>query len=491
MNKKIALLMFGLMVSGTALMAQKEADKKKATPAPPPKSGWQMFGSWRVRSEIWNWFRTDKARNDYNFEASMLRYGAMRQTSREETLLELEQTSFLGLPTGSTAPAPQGQLGTGSSYRVANGTQVASLFVRQGYVKLKNFAGTGDAVKLGRYEFSDGMELPSSNPSLALLKRDRIGQRLIGPFGFTHVGRSLDGVQITSDHPHENTTFLWAFPTRGSFSLRGMDTLTGIQLAYLSRTANHQSEHLSTEGRLFTAFYDDSRKGVTMTDNRPAATRAADTRGVHIGTLGGHTLGVYTLGGGKLDTLLWGAAQFGEWGSLQQGAYAYSAEIGYQPDKMAWKPWFRAGYYYASGDGDATNGKHGAFFPMIPTPRPYARLPFYSLTNLKDLFAEVVLRPTSKLTLRSDVHQLGLANGHDLWYSGGGAYDNSAFGYTGRPSGGNTGLGTLYDVSLDYQARKNLTVTLYLGYAHGGDVIKNTYQGSDATLGYAEFTLRF
>lgn len=485
-----ALLTVTLVLSATPLLAQTQQKKEGTTP-PKTNTHWQLFGSWRLRSELWNWFPTDKARNDYDFNASLLRFGITRQNRHEETTLEIEQPTLIGLPTISTAPAPQGQLGLGSSYRVASGSQVASLFLKQGYVKFKDVAHSGNAVKLGRFEFSDGVELPASNPSLAALKRDRIGQRLIGPFGFTHVGRSFDGVQITRDKPNLNTTALWAFPTRGVFSLRGMDTLTGVQIAYLARNASHNSPRLSTDSRLFGAYYGDIRPGVLKTDNRPVAVRTADVSTLQIGTIGGHSLGVHSLGSGKFDTLLWGAGQFGKWGTQQHGAYAYALEVGYQPNKALWQPWFRLGYYYASGDGDGGNGRHGTFFPMLPTPRIYARFPFYSETNLEDLFAEVILRPNKRWTLRADIHALGLANSNDLWYAGGGAYDNSAFGYAGRPSGGSKGLGTLYDLSLDCQLEKHLNMTLYLGYAHGGSVVEKSYQGKDATFAYAELTYRF
>jgi hypothetical protein len=489
MKTGIALTALCLIVSSARLSAQK---KGEASPSPAPfKQGWQLSGSWRVRSEFWNWFPTDKARNDYNFEASVLRLGVMRQTKRDEIMLEIEQPTLIGLPTGSTASAPQGQLGLGSSYRASSGTQSASLFLKQGYLTFKNVGRTGNDLKLGRYEFSDGMELPSANPSLAYLKRERIGQRLIGPFGFTHVGRSFDGILVSSTRPHVNTTFLWAFPTRGVFSVRGMDTLTDVQVAYLSRTTNHTSKSVNTDSRLFTAFYDDSRKGVVKTDNRPLAVRTADTQGIKIGTIGGHALGVHQVGGGKIDLMAWGAGQFGSWGSQQHKAYAYALEAGFQPDKVASKPWFRVGYYYASGDGNGANSTHGTFFPMLPTPRIYARFPFYSETNLEDFFGQVVLRPSPKWTVRCDVHGLGLADANDLWYSGGGAFDSSSFGYAGRPSGGNRRLGVLYDLSLDYQAHKNLTISLYLGYTRGGNVVSSIYQGKDATFGYAEFTYRF
>jgi len=97
-----------------------------------------------------------------------------------------------------------------------------------------------------------------------------------------------------------------------------------------------------------------------------------------------------------------------------------------------------------SGDGNPNDGVHGTFFQILPTPRVYARFPFFNMTNNRDTFGELVLRPAKALTIRSDVHSLALANRDDLWYSGGGMFQPWTLGYTGRPSNGQSGLATLF-----------------------------------------------
>ena len=56
------------------------------------------------------------------------------------------------------------------------------------------------SIRVGRFEFLDGSEATPANATLAAVKRDRVVQRLIGNFGFTDVGRSLDGVQYFAHH---------------------------------------------------------------------------------------------------------------------------------------------------------------------------------------------------------------------------------------------------------------------------------------------------
>jgi hypothetical protein len=159
---------------------------------------------------------------------------------------------------------------------------------------------------------------------------------------------------------------------------------------------------------------------------------------------------------------------------------------------MKWKPWVRVGYNSSTGDDDATDNRHGTFFQMLPTPRIYARTPFYNSMNNQDLFAQLILRPSAKTTIRTDVHRVDLANKNDLYYAGGGAFQHDTFGYSGRPSFGATGLANVYDVSVDHQLGARTTVSAYLGFAQGRKVISRIYRKSDnARFGYIELTQKF
>ena len=86
---------------------------------------------------------------------------------------------------------------------------------------------------------------------------------------------------------------------------------------------------------------------------------------------------------------------------------------------------------------------------------------------------------------------MALANRNDLWYSGGGMFQPWTFGYTGRPSNGQSGLATLYDVSADYNANARASIGVYYGRAVGKQVIGSIYPGGkNANIGYLELTLR-
>ncbi len=451
-----------------------------------------VSGSLRTRIESWDWFEGN-ANNDYTFPGSMLRVSLSESWKSFEWQLEMAVPFLLGLPDDAIAPGAQGQLGFGATYFAANdrNRNPAMLFPKQGFVRFKELGGVaGQSLKLGRMEFIDGAEVTPHDSVLAALKRDRIAHRLIGNFSFSDVGRSFDGAQYVLDRSRMNLTLFGGRPTRGVFQVDGWGELDGnVFYGALTGAAGGKN---AAEWRVFGLGYSDYRDHVLKTDNRSAAARTADTEHINIGTYGGHYLQTVHSAAGILDFLFWGALQNGSWGRLTQRAWAFAAEAGWQPPVLpAVKPWLRGGYDYGSGDKNPNDGTHGTFFQVLPTPRIYARFPFFNMMNLRDAFGELILRPAKALTIRTDVHSLALADRNDLWYSGGGMYQPWTFGYTGRPSNGQAGLATLFDGSADYTVNPHASVGIYYGHAAGKLVIQSTYpKGRNGNLGFVELTFR-
>jgi hypothetical protein len=197
-------------------------------------------------------------------------------------------------------------------------------------------------------------------------------------------------------------------------------------------------------------------------------------------------------GPGQFDFLFWGALQNGSWGSLTHSANAAAAEGGYQLVHLATSPWLRGGWFRSSGDSNATDGTHNTFFQLLPTPRIYARLPFYNLMNSTDEFVEVNDKPIKPLAVRADLRWIQLTSAHDLWYSGGGAFDNKVFGYTGRPANNAMSLASLADVSADWQVTKAVALNFYYAYAKGKTVAAAIYPTNrNMQYGYAELVYRW
>ena len=455
--------------------------------------GITMSGSLRTRVESWDWF-SGNANNSYAYPGSILRLSFSESQKTFDWQLELALPFLLGLPDNAIAPGAQGQLGFGASYYAANGreTNAAMLFAKQGFIRFKELGGvSGQSLKLGRMEFIDGAEGAPKDPTLAALKRDRIAHRLIGTVGFSDVGRSFDGVQYSLDRSDLNLTLLAARPTRGVYQVDGWGELNA-NVFYGALTREISGKRVSAEWRVFGLGYSDYRDGVVKTDNRPLSVRTADTDHINIGTYGGHYLQTAQSSAGTIDLLLWGALQNGSWGRLAQRSGAVAVEAGWQPPVLSTVcPWLRGGLDYGSGDGNPNDSTHGTFFQILPTPRIYARFPFFNMMNNRDAFGELMLRPSKDLNIRSDVHSLALANRNDLWYSGGGMFQPWTFGYTGRPSNGQSSLATLFDMSADYNVHSHASLGVYYGRAVGKAVIESIYpNGKNANFGYLELTFR-
>jgi hypothetical protein len=455
----------------------------------------EFTGSVRSRLELWDWFEGSQGDGQYAFSGNLIRLSVRQQRESFDWQLEFAVPVLLGLPEHAVAPAPQGALGLGGNYYSANDNNrnAAMLFPKQGFIRWRSlFGDSHQSLKLGRFEFSDGAEVTPLNATVAAVKRDRINQRLIGPFGFTHVGRSFDGFQYMWNTPKANVTWFTAMPTRGVFQVDGWGNLN-IALSYLSFTAPYASKDKKQNGELraFGIYYQDWRD-VLKTDNRATAVRRADTGNIRIGTVGAHYLHAAESALGTADFVAWGVTQFGRWGNLDQRSFAYLIEGGLQPKGIAWRPWVRAGWSHTSGDSDPNDRRHGTYFQILPTPRPFARFPFFDMMNNEDLMGSLALRPTKKLTINPQIHWLRLASSRDLWYQGGGAYQPWSFGYTGRPSNGNRGLATLYEISADYAFNKAWSFTAYYGHANGKLVPAAIYSNDkNSNFGYLEATYRF
>ena len=444
-----------------------------------------ITGSIRSRLEKWDWFEAD-ADNSYVYSGNLIRFGFSQTRKWLDWQIEFGAPVLLGLPDDAVAPGNQGQLGMGANYFVGNdrSRNAGMVFPKQAFLRWKAAA---HAVRFGRFEYSDGTETTPPDATLAWLKRERITQRLIGPFGFTHVGRSFDGAHFTWNRKGMNFTALGALPTRGVFQVDGWGNLH-VALGYAALTGNHAGKNRTTDWRVLGMYYHDWRR-VVKTDSRPSSVRSSDLANIRIGSFGGHVLHRI----GQADLMFWGVVQTGTWGVLHHRANAWSVEAGWQPKLLSpLKPWIRAGYHRGSGDKDPMDDKHGTFFQVLPTPRPYARFPFFNLMNNEDLMGMLVLRPHPSVTVRGEVHGLRLENRSDLWYLGGGAFQPWTFGYIGRTTNGNRGLATLYDISADYNLNRHWTISGYFGHAQGHSVTQSIYpKGKDGNLGYVEVTSRF
>jgi len=442
----------------------------------------------RTRVDSWQWFAAPPYANQYTYVQSLVRLGMAQQIHRWDWALELSQPAVLDVPNDAvSAVSAQGQLGLGGTYYAANkNTEPAAAFFKQGYLR---YDGESSNLRIGRFEFFDGVETQPKDPTIGWLQANRISQRLIANFGFSNAQRSFDGLDAHINAGQWNITAMAARSDQGVFNMNGNPELN-VDVQYLALTRPAWKGKVLW--RVFGVAYHDGRTYVTKTDNRALAVRAADHENIRIGTYGGDLLTVIPAGSGNFDFLLWGVLQNGSWGHLGDSANAAAVEGGYQLTKVPSAPWLRGGWFRSSGDNNAADGTHGTFFQVLTTPRLYARLPFYNLMNNTDGFVQIIDKPAKQLTLRADLHWLQLTSAHDLWYLGGGAFDNKVFGYTGRPANGKTSLASVPDISADWQATKTIGLNFYYAYAQGKTVVASIYPANrNMQFGYVEFVYKW
>ena len=456
------------------------------TPAAPPTQHPLTFSIYeRARNDTWQWFAAPPASETYSYLQSLLRISLSQRLTHWDWQAELDQAAVFHAPADAISPvAAQGQLGLGGTYYAAGGNNAepAAAFLRQGFIRYD--AAPDKNIRLGRIEFVEGVELHPKDSTVLWLQNNRVQQHLIGNFGFANAQRSLDGVDAHFGSGNWDITALAARADQGVFNMNGNPELN-VDTQYLaySRIADHGR----VLARAFVIGYHDGRTGIAKTDNRPAAVRAVDHKNIRIGSYGGDLIATQPAGPGTLDFVFWGADQNGAWGELTQSSGAAQLEAGYHFTKVPTTPWFRGGWWRSTGDNNPSDSKNNTFFVVLPTPRVYARLPFYNMMNSTDSFIQLMDKPRKNWDLRGDLHWLDLTSSHDLWYSGGGAFDNKVFGFTGKPANGHNSFASVADISSDWQATKNVALNFYYGHGWGKSVPGAIYPTNKTIqFGYVE-----
>lgn len=442
-----------------------------------------------TRVESWRFFepRPGGGDPDYTFIANRLHFGARLAGSKWEVLAAGQYVQFGNLPARAFGPGP---LGTGGAYYDASrDTASRQVYLKYLQVTLKGVA-PGLDVQLGRFGYTSGAEASSGAPKIEAVKRQRVDSRLIGEFEWSLYQRSFDGARADWRRGGVQVTGAWLRPTQGGFEEEANVHMADVNVFSGVLTLKPGAWLPRAEVQAFVHHYTDDRAVTGRPDNSGRSAPRAD---VSVTTVGG-TLAASTTGdGGEADALVWGAAQTGDWYGLDHGAYAIALEGGYQWTAAPWKPWVRGGINVASGDGDAVDDAHGTFFQMLPTARKYSLSAVYTQMNLRDLFAQVLLRPAARLGVRVDLHRVDLMDEADRWYFGSGAIQKAggSFGFGTRVSGGQRSLGRVLEAAADYTVNPHWSVNGYAGSIRGGDVVRQSFAQDTLTFLYLENVIQF
>jgi len=446
-----------------------------------------------TRYAYWNWFEASSDNNEYNYGFQRTRLNLKFDSKYVNVFVQPQYVNMFGLPDDAVSPSPRGPLGMGGLYYLHNKEENPyNVGLHQGYLQFKNMFEQDISLKLGRFEYCDGLEVlrKTDGKKFNTVKKMRLADRLISSFGWSAFGRSFDGGLFSFDNEKINFTSSFFYPTQGGWEKDINETIEDIKITTATLTAKRGVPISGAEIAGFYYNYRDDRNVTQRIDNSGIST-SADGVDIDIHMIGGHLLGVYDLGPGQLDVLVWGGAQFGNWYELDHKAYAVDGEVGYQFVNFPWKPWLRTGYFMGSGDDNAGDGDHGTFFQMAPGTRKYELLPFCDLMNTQDLFFQVITKPFKKLTLRTDYHFIWLTESKDKWYMGSGPTQEkgSIFGYLVRPTNGKNNLAQEIDVILNYSVNPQLSLAFSYSHVFGKDVIREIY-GVDENADYVSLEIK-
>lgn len=467
----------------TAAAPQPPAAQAVQTPQNPVTT-WYLRNMTRV--EAWDFFDPHAGGGDptSTFVGNRLQFGVRRVAPRLDIQAAGQYVQLGWLPEHASGPGP---LGLGATYFDHAGERdPGQLYLKYLNARFKDVA-PGVTIQVGRFGYTSGAEAASGVPKIEAVKRLRVDSRLIGEFEFSYFQRSFDGVRADYARPGTHVTAAAFMPTQGGFEPDANRTMTRVRIETAALTLAPGKPLTRTEWQIFGIRYDDDRHVTARPDNSGLSAPRAD---VHITTVGTTLVSAIPARGNEVDTLVWIALQTGGWYGDDHRAFAGSFEGGYQWTHAAGRPWVRGGWLRSSGDRQAGDRRHGTFFQIIPTGRKHALSATYNQMNIRDLFAELLATPSTRVNLRAELHRLDLDQAADRWYSGSGATqrDGRIFGFSGRPSGGATRLGTVIEAGVDVALPRRWTVSGYVGRVIGGDVVKRQFAGNGLTFGFVELT---
>ncbi len=460
-------------------------------PIPPGAAGDTTFLIENMtRAEVWRYFQPPPnagTRPEYVFFGNRSTLGASYRGTRWSAQGALQYVRLENLPAGSIGP---GLLGTGGAYYFqANGTFSYQFYLRSLSLGWRD-GGSGAWLEGGRLSRAAAAEMPSGDATIDRLVAIDLNGRLLGDMEWSFYQRAWDGVRGGFRRGGLAATITAAFPTQGTFEESANLTMDRVRVAAAELTLAPGTVAPRTRVELFGLGYDDTRPVTARPDNTGREPRRADIR---VWTAGASAVGAYPSRLGVTDVVGWVAGQSGAWYELSHRAVAATGAVGHRFAGAPWRPWLRAGTAYASGDANATDGRHGTFFPLLPSSDRVSRLNAYALMNVVDRWAAFELQPHRSLDVTASVRRVTLASTADRWYQGSGATLRlgNYFGFQGRNGRGGSAIGTVVDGTATWRPLRWWTLRALAGRIAGGDVVTRIFRGNRLVTAWLESTLHF
>lgn len=183
-------------------------------------------------------------------------------------------------------------------------------------------------------------------------------------------------------------------------------------------------------------------------------------------TLGSRLAG--DVGDSGLDYDVEGGYQFGDQGDADIRAWSVASQVGYKIPGCPLKSRVFAGYDYATGDGDAKDGKVTRYDQLYPTGHAFFGLiDLIGRQNIQDYSVGIGAKPLAKIKVNVEGHLFQRVETADAVFDAGGnqiiAGDASA----------ERNIGQELDVTVGWQANPHLLLAAGYGHLFAGAVLKD------------------
>lgn len=168
---------------------------------------------------------------------------------------------------------------------------------------------------------------------------------------------------------------------------------------------------------------------------------------------------------GAWDYDLEGVRQFGSFGASDIEAWSVMFDGGYTLSST-WKPRLGVRANAFSGDEDLDDGEINTFAPPFPRLPLYSDAGWFNFSNMIDLFPNVTVKPTSKLTVMTGVDFMWRESAQDGVYAG---PTNFPLVW---PEGGGRYVGRTFNLLGEYALNNNLGLRLYYARFEASDAVK-------------------
>ena len=197
----------------------------------------------RTRVDSWQWFAAPPYANTYGYVESLLRIGVAQRIHRWDWAVGVSRNLPCSMrPAMPFLPSPR-RVSWVWAERTMRPTRTPIRPLRfSSRVLCATTAKTAN-LRLGRFEFFDGQEMQTKNPTIGWLQTNRIAHRLIGNFGFSNAQRSFDGLDAHYGSGAWNITAMAARADQGVFNMNGNPELN-VDLQYLALTRSEWKQHV-------------------------------------------------------------------------------------------------------------------------------------------------------------------------------------------------------------------------------------------------------